>query len=363
MTFGNLVGQEPVSGLLRRMVVSERIPPAVLIVGPEGSGKTAAAVALGRAFLCTGDASVAPCEACDNCSRTRMMSHPDLHVKIPMKRVKDQDPHLEDQQARALEAVQDPYGYALPARNDNVSIDRVRQLISEFGRASFQGGRRVAIILHAIQMRPEGANALLKTLEEPPENATMILTAPSLESLLPTIISRCQLFRLGPASTDALANYLTDQKGTSKENADFVARLSGGNVREALNLASDEAHTTQDRAFRFVSALVGGRESQTFVALEQLAAEKEDVFGVLKGAEVWLRDALQCRCGRHEGIVNQHRMQDVEQLASQMTEDMILTLAQEIERVREMNIRNINLQLSLTELWRRTREKAPAGSF
>ena len=56
-------------------------------------------------------------------------------------------------------------------------------------------------------------------------------------------------------------------------------------------------------------------------------------------------------------------MQDVEQLASQMTEDMILTLAQEIERVREMNIRNINLQLSLTELWRRTRETAPAGSF
>jgi DNA polymerase III subunit delta' len=363
MSLGSLVGQDRVSGLLRRMVETERIPPAVLICGPVGSGKTAAAFALGRALLCSGDRASAPCETCDNCNRTRMMSHPDLHAKLPMKSVKGKPPPLVDQQARALEAARDPYGYALPEPNDNIAIDTIRDVIKEFSRASFQGGRRIAIVLRATQMVAAGANAMLKTLEEPPENATMVLTASSLDSLLPTIVSRCQLFRLGPASKPELTSYIVEQRGSSHENAEFVAGLSGGNVREALSLASDEAHATQDRAFRFLTALATGKDSQTFLALEQLAAEKAVVFDILKSTEVWLRDVLQYRLAGPEHIVNKHRLADVEQLANGVTNETIEVLAQQIERVREMNRRNINLQLSLTELWRKTRAAAPIGSF
>ena len=79
---------------------------------------------------------------------------------------------------------------------------------------------------------------------------------------------------------------------------------------------------------------------------------------MLKSAEVWLRDVLHFRLAGPDGIVNRHRLSDVEQLARAMTNDTIQVLAEEIERVREMNRRNINLQISLVELWRRTRSTA-----
>jgi len=87
------------------------------------------------------------------------------------------------------------------------------------------------------------------------------------------------------------------------------------------------------------------------------------VFDVLKSSEVWLRDVLHFRVtGGDEGVVNRHRLADIERLANAMTDDTISVLAEEIERVREMNRRNINLQLSLTELWQKTRASAPVGS-
>ncbi|HCK11578.1 MAG: hypothetical protein CME21_00360 [Gemmatimonadetes bacterium] len=358
MPIGDLVGQGPVSSRLRHLVVTERIPPAVLICGPTGSGKTAAAFALARSLLCTGDRSSVPCESCDNCNRTRNMTHPDLHVKIPMKSVKGKPPPLVDQQARALEAIQDPYGYALPEPNDNIAVDTIRDVINQFSKASFQGGRRISVVLRATQMMPAGANTMLKTLEEPPENAMMILTAPSLDSLLPTIISRCQLFRLGPANIQELAAHLQEKRGLSRENAEFISELSGGNTREALSLASDEAYILQDRAFRIVKALLSGRESQTFMKLEEFSQAKAEVFEVLKYVEVWIRDVLHFRVSGLDHIVNKHRVEDVEQLENQMSNETIIVLAEEIERVREMNIRNVNLQLSLTELWRQARSAA-----
>jgi DNA polymerase-3 subunit delta' len=257
-----------------------------------------------------------------------------------------------------VDAIRNPYGYTLPEVSANISVDAIRDLIKTFAYGSYQGNWRTAVILHAHKMRGEAANAMLKTLEEPPPRSILILTAPSLESLLPTIVSRCQFFRLGPVSTPQLAAYLKEHRGATPENAVTIAELSGGNIRLAITIASDEAHQTQDRALRFLTALLEERDPQTFVALQQLAAEKGDVFDVLKSAEVWLRDVLHFRLAGPDGIVNRHRLSDVEQLARAMTNDTIQVLAEEIERVREMNSRNINLQISLVELWRRTRSTA-----
>ncbi len=360
MTLGSLIGQERVSDLLGRVLDGERVPHAVLFCGPEGSGKAAAAVSLARALQCSGTGPIGrPCEVCENCGRTRGFTHPDFSVLLPfLSKVSESDRRFYTE-----EAIQNPYGYSLPEESANISVGAIRNLIKTFAYGSFQGSWRTAVILHVHKMRAEAANAMLKTLEEPPPRSILILTAPSLDSLLPTIVSRCQYFRLGPVPTAALSKHLVKMRGTTPENSTFIAELAGGNVRQALTIASDEAHKTQDRALRFLSALVEGREARTFEALEKLASEKADVFDVLKSAEVWLRDVLQFRVSGWERIVNKHRQADVEQLADVMTDDTVRVLAEEIERVRSMNRRNINLHLSLTELWRKARAKAPVGSF
>ena len=352
MSIGTLVGQDRVGQLLRKMVEEDRLPHAVLFIGPEGSGKTAAALSLARALQCTSSRSEAPCESCGNCGRTRVLSHPDFSLLMPfLSKVGDDErrKHLED-------AIVNPYSYGLPEASANISIDSIRDLIKSFGYGSYQGNWRTTVILHAHMMRVEAANAMLKTLEEPPKKSLLILTAPSLDSLLPTIVSRCQYFRLGPVPTPTLSAYLMAQRGANQENAAFLSELAGGNVRQALTIASDEAHQTQDRALKFLNALMTGREAQTFLALEQLAGQKADVFDVLKSSEVWLRDVLQLKLAGPERVVNRHRIADVEGLANGMTERTIQTLVEEIERVREMNHRNINLQLSLTELWQKARK-------
>jgi DNA polymerase-3 subunit delta' len=358
MSLGSLVGQRRASTLLGRVLGGDRIPHAVLFCGPEGSGKTAAAVALARSLQCDSDRSDGPCETCNNCSRTRGLTHPDFNVLIPyLSKVKEEDrrKHTED-------AIRNPYTYSAPEESANISVDTIRDLIKTFTYGSYQGNWRTAIVLHANKMRGEAANAMLKTLEEPPPKSMLILTAPSLESLLPTIVSRCQYFRLGPVAVPDLSAHLQESRNLPAEQARYVAELSGGNVRLALSIASDEANETQERALRFLTALLEGRESQTFLALEKLASEKRDVFDVLKSAEVWLRDVLHFRVMGAELIVNRQRVADVERLAKAVTDQTISVLAQEIERVREMNRRNINLQLSLTELWRKTRATVPAGS-
>ena len=356
---GSLVGQTRVADLLRRLVSTERVPHAVLFCGPEGSGKTAAAVSLARALQCTGDVDSAPCESCDNCNRTRMMSHPDFALLMPfLKKVGE-----EERRRHLIDAVSNPYGYDLPEESANTAIDEIREVIKSFSYGSFQGSWRTAVILHAHKMLPAAANAMLKTLEEPPDRSILILTAPTLDALLPTIVSRCQYYRLTPVPAAVLGTHLQEQRGTSAENAQYIAELSGGNVRLALTIASDEAHQTQERALRFLNALVTGREAQTYAALEKLVAEKADVFDVLKSAEVWLRDVLRFRMSGEDHIVNRHRLSDVEKLAGEVTDDTVLVLAEQIERVRDMNRRNVNLQLSLVELWRQARSTAPVGSL
>jgi DNA polymerase-3 subunit delta' len=242
-----------------------------------------------------------------------------------------------------------------------IHIEPVRELIRMFTYGSYQGGWRTAVVLHADRINPNAGNALLKTLEEPPPRSILILAAPSADALLPTIASRCQCFQFPPVSTFELSSHLAETRGFSGDNATYVAEISGGNVRLALSIASDEANETQERALRFLTALLEVRESQTFLALEQLASEKGKVFDVLKSAEVWLRDVLHFNVLGPDQIVNRKRVADVERLAHAVSDHTISVLAQEIERVREMNRRNINLQLSLTELWRKTRATAPVG--
>ena len=358
MPLGSVVGQERLSRILGRVLVGGQIPHAVLFCGPEGSGKTAAAVAIARMLQCDSERANGPCETCMNCMHTRRLTHPDFSVLMPyLGKVKG-----DDRRKHTENLVQNPYTYPAPEESANISVDVIRDLIKRFAHGTYRGNWRTAIILHADKMRDEAANAMLKTLEEPPPQSVLILTAPSHESLLPTIVSRCQYFRFGPIFAADLATHLQETRNMSAEEASYVAELSGGNVRLALSIASDEANETQERALRFLTALLEERESQTFLALEQLATQKQDVFDVLKSAEVWLRDVLHFKVFGADQIINRQRVADVESLAKTVTDQTILVIAQQIERVREMNRRNINLQLSLTELWRKTRATAPVGS-
>lgn len=346
-----IIGQPRIRRILERLRSSGHLPHALLFWGPEGSGKTAAAIELARSLHCERGEGGA-CEECAACSRSRSLGHPDFNVIVPaMKSTKD-----DEIRRVAQEAVTDPYGYPLPDEGTSVVVERLREAVKEFTYGSFEGGWRTMVFLDAHRIRPEAANILLKTLEEPPERSLMLLTAPAPERLLPTIVSRCQSLAFAPLARADLKKYLISLTSVSETVAGDAADASGGNLRRAIALTNEDVAGLQTRAHRFLEALVTGGDAQTFVALEQLASDKQEVFDVLRAAEVWLADTLRFRL-RGEVAFSQGapRLEVLGQLSTLYDERLIDTAAREIERIREMNRRNINLQVSLVAMWRNLR--------
>lgn len=180
------------------LVMRARWPQALLVFGPEGVGKRALAMHFARALLCEAPAADgSACRACPGCHYVRVGQHPDLRIVEPVD--------------------VDEEGIVTPT--DVIKIEAVRSLTQWSQRTSHRGGAKVGIIAPAEKMHAPAANALLKTLEEPPARTYLLLVAHQPGRLLPTIASRCQRFAVAlPPKQEALA-WLTEQRVSDAERA------------------------------------------------------------------------------------------------------------------------------------------------
>jgi len=341
-----VIGQTRVTRFLTGLIQKERVPHALLLCGANGTGAVAVALTLARVLHCEKSDSV-PCLQCGGCRKTAGLNHPDFSMLFPFtSRIKE-----DAQQIALRQIVENPYGYDLPDAHATIALEQIRGLQRQFAYGAYQGAWRTAVIMHAERMRPESANALLKTLEEPPPQSLMILVTSQVEALLPTIISRCHFLKLPPLLPEDIEHALVNN-GTDATMAGTVSKVCGGNLRLALEMQTGNLVESQDRAFRFLDALIWGADGLTYAALEQLASDREAVFDVIKHAEVWLRDALLLQAGRETNVVHAQRVEDVRRLAEAFDVWRLSETLAQLESLREMNMRNVNLQLSLISLWR-----------
>lgn len=347
-----VIGQKRAVHFLDGLKNKGRIPHALLLCGENGTGAAAAALSFVRALHCENESDGA-CLQCGGCLKTASLNHPDLSVLLPFAaRIKE-----DVRQTTLRQIVADPYGYDLPDDHATISVDQIRGFQRQFAYGAYQGAWRTSVLMHADRMRPESANALLKTLEEPPPQSLIILVVSQIEALLPTIVSRCQFLKFPPLQPgDILAALL--ERGIEETKAGAVARSCGGNFRRALEMEAGNLAELQDRAFRFLEALVWGADGRTYAALEQLASDRQAVFDVLKHAEIWLRDALLFQAEQHKNVVHAERMEDVERLADVFDTEHLYNTVSGLESLREMNARNVNLQLGLLSFWRLVRGDA-----
>jgi len=187
--------------LLKRAREKDRLAHSYLLAGPEGAGKRTLAIEFAASLVCE-KKSFPPCGLCSSCRRAPEGTHPDVHI--------------------------------VRAEGRNIRIDEVRALSSALHYHSYEGGFRAGVVIEVQRMTEEAQNAFLKTLEEPPDDTLLVLTATNLSRLLPTIISRCQVMRLGPLPTSLIAQMVEEKLGLSREEASLVSALSQGNARRAL---------------------------------------------------------------------------------------------------------------------------------
>jgi DNA polymerase-3 subunit delta' len=219
MTWHGIHGHDEVAEKLRRAVGRNRLASSFLFAGPSGIGKRTFALKLAQALLCQErpEAALDPCEKCQSCTMVLAGTHPDIDVvsKPADKSFIPLELFLGDKEHRGREG-----------------------LCYRIGMKPFMGGRKIAIIDDADFLNAEGANCLLKTLEEPPPKSILILIGTSPAKQLPTIRSRCQLIRFEPLDTSVVAELLV-AKGLVGDlsEAERLARYSEGSIQRALELA------------------------------------------------------------------------------------------------------------------------------
>jgi len=201
--FREITGHDHLRGLIGRAAVRGTLPPSLIFAGPAGVGKHLVAVALAQLVNCQSPAGDDACGECQQCRRIARRVHADVL-------------------------------FIEPGETGSIKIAQIRDAVDRAAYRPFEGRRRVVVIDDADRMMAEAQDALLKTLEEPPNATTFVLVTASPEMLLPTIRSRCQRLRFGRLSPADVADVLMQKHGYAPSDAHAAASLSDGSIGRAL---------------------------------------------------------------------------------------------------------------------------------
>jgi DNA polymerase III subunit delta' len=246
-------GQLRADELLSRSYAKGRLSHAYLFAGPIGVGRLTAALELAASWMCEEDKE-GYCGECRNCVRIFRFQHPDVRLTIP--EVADTKP---EEIAELFQSrVEDGFTAVRLQGNTRISIAQIRDLGERLSRKAYENKGHIEIIIDAEKMGVEAANALLKTLEEPPDETVIILISDHWSALLPTVRSRSHLVRFRRLQDEVIVNILKEKLGIETEIAKDIAGSSDGRPGVALQKASSPLETgndyTAEKVLRRISA-------------------------------------------------------------------------------------------------------------
>ena len=270
-----IIGHSKATAFLKHCLDSGRISHAYLFVGPEHVGKMTMAVALAQALNCEGEP--APCGQCRPCQRIASANHSDVQI---ISRLADGESGLKR----------------------DIGIGQIRDLQQSAALQPYEGRHRVFIIEDAGHLNEESSNCLLKTLEEPPPNVTIVLLTEDEAELLPTIVSRCHRVNLRPVPATQIEQALVEQCQASAASARALSRLCRGRVGWAMSACHDEG-MLQKRLGRLreLVDLANASRADQFAYAAKLATlfarSRDSVEEVLRLWLEWWRDLLLVKTG------------------------------------------------------------------
>src|SRR5690348_6756913 len=304
--FDELTGNERVKAALKRMLVSDRLPGALLFTGEEGIGKKRFALEVARALNCRTPKGHEGCGVCSSCTRIVKLNYPQRDDA--------------DEWTQIIWTDHPDVGLVVAPKRV-LRVEQMRQIEKEANFRPFEGKARVFLIDEADKLNDASANALLKVLEEPPKTSHLILITARPAMLLPTILSRCQMIRFSPLTPDEIANHLVKNDIDTK-TARLRARAAGGSMGRALS-GDLVTFTSQRKAMlKVLNALVlSDDRAQLLRSAEQLneAQYKDEFEERLDVLETLIRDAWMLSLGVDSSrIVNEDLSTELKEVAQKM---------------------------------------------
>lgn len=314
-----IIGHEWAVNLLAEHVALGRERHAYLFTGPSGIGRRTLALRFAQSLNCKKPPVPGqPCLVCSSCKRIDQMQHPDL-ILVQAER-----------------------------EGETLRIDQVRELQHTLSLSPYEARYRIALILRIEEANSSAANAMLKTLEEPPEHVIVILTANSPEILLPTIASRCEVLRLRSLSIKETAYGLQIIRGVPEEDAERLAHISDGRPGYAIRLFEQPTFLSQRQKWLDeLVQLIANSRGERFASAKEFADDKE---GLKNKLQLWLtfwRDVMVCVSGASNFVTNLDYSGQIHKLAAVTDLDQAKFYVNSIVRTIECIDHNVNVRLAL----------------
>ena len=317
----HIYGHDWAVEFLQKGLRHQRIRHAYLITGTEAIGKSTLAHRFAQALNCLDDESKRPCGVCRSCKRIESGNHPDL----------------------------------LYSQTDSTSgalkIGPIREVTRLIALKPYEARYRIAIFHDFDQAQPRAQDALLKTLEEPPAYAVLILLAQSTESIMPTISSRCQILPLRPAPIEAVQQMLIEH-GSEEEKASLIARLSSGRTGWALEaLRDEEILVIRDDLLNRLQEAIAGHRGLRFKLAEQIDREtrrnKPALRYILEMWQTYWRDVLLLAEQSPVKPCNRDRAVEIQQIVQRIRPEEALTALQATTNALRILQTNANVRMVL----------------
>ena len=260
--FEEILGNEMVKDHFKRAIENHKISHAYILTGEAGMGRKSIANAFAMTLLCEKGGSE-PCMSCHSCKQVMSGNHPDLI-------------------------------YVTHEKPGSIGVDDVREQINDtIMIRPYSSYYKIYIVDEAEKMTVQAQNALLKTIEEPPSYAVIILITTNQEAFLPTILSRCVQMKLKPLKDFTIKSYLTQNLHIPEKDADICAAFARGNLGKAIHLASsDEFKELFQKVMGLVKNVGTMDISMLLDCIREMKEQNFDIGEVLDLMQLWYRDVL-----------------------------------------------------------------------
>ena len=316
--FRDVIGHEHLIEHLQSAIAMGKVSHAYIFDGEKGSGKNFLADRFAAALQCSADGEK-PCGTCTSCTQAEGRNHPDI-IRITHE------------------------------KPNTISVDDIRQqLCSDVMIKPYKGPYKIYIVDEAEKLNVQAQNALLKTIEEPPAYAVIILLTTNSESFLPTILSRCVTLHLKPAKDSVVRRYLMEQVKIPDYQADICVAFAQGNIGKARRLAlSEEFGQMKEHVIHLVKYIQEMDISELIFGMHKITEFKTDISDYLDLLMVWYRDVLLYKATWNpSSIVFSDEIHTLRKMASKSSYEGIETILKALDKAKLRLAANVNFDLTM----------------
>ena len=326
-SFKDIIGQEQIKEHFQNAIATGKISHAYIINGEKSSGKEFIAKVFAQTLQCE-KGGTDPCGECHSCKQAMSANHPDII------RVQHEKPN-------------------------SISVDDIRfRINNDVGIKPYSGPYKIYIVNEADKMTVQAQNALLKTLEEPPEYVVIMLLTENVNSLLPTILSRCVVLNMKPVMDSQLRKFLMEQMQVPDYKAEVCVAFARGNVGKAKALASSEDfENVKAEALSLLKYIQDLELHEIVTAIKKIGEYKLDVNDYLDIMAIWYRDVLLFKATNDANhLVFREEISEIRKVAGRSSYEGIESVIQSLEKAKKRLNANVNFDLTMELLMMEIKE-------